>query len=157
MAISARAREAMNLTETDEVFLPLLVIESDDLDAPLRVVSNTVNITSNGEEYTAFPFDIDLPPQDDEVTLSTRIRIDNTDLEIMKALRAITDRPKITMSIVLATTPDDLERGPMEFDLESIDYDAAQIEGSLIFDSVLEEPSGAYSFTPQYFPALFNV
>jgi hypothetical protein len=156
MPVSARAQAAMNLAETDEIWLPLLVIECDDLDAPLRIVSNTEDIVSNGETYTAYPFEMDLPPQDDEVTISTRIQIDNVDLDIMKTLRAVTGRPKLTLSIVLARTPDILERGPMEFDLETIDYDAATIEGSLVFDSILEEPSGAYSFTPQYFPALFG-
>lgn len=155
MPISARARAAWNQTETDEIWLPLLVIESDDLDGPLRVVSNTVDITSNGEVYTAYPFEIDLPQQDDEITIGCRIRIDNTDLEIMRTLRAITGQPRLTFSIVLAATPDDLERGPMEFVLDSIDYDAATIEGTLVFDNVLDEPSGAYSYSPQYFPALF--
>lgn len=156
MTISAVARRAMYLPETAEVFLPLLKIESDELADPLYFVSNDVDITSSGQAYQSYPFNITLPPQDEETTTGTKIRIDNTDLAIMSAIRSISGKPQITLSIVLASSPDVLERGPMQFDLESVDYDAASIDGNLLFDSILDEPSPAFAFTPQYFPALFG-
>jgi hypothetical protein len=154
--LSAAAKEALYLPSTDAVFLPLLTITSADIDAPLYLVSNTVDIVSNGNTFTAYPFAIDLPPQDDEVTIGTQISIDNIDRQIMTTLRQITDVPQISLSIVLASSPDTLERGPLPFDLASVDYDAMSITGSLTFDAIFDEPSPAYAITPADFPGMFG-
>jgi Domain of unknown function (DUF1833) len=154
--LSDAAKEALYLPSTDQVFLPLLTITTADLDGPLYLVSNTDDIISNGNTFTAYEFSIDLPVQDDEVTIGTQIVIDNIDRQIMQTLRQITDVPLISLSIVLAATPDTLERGPLPFELSSVDYDALSITGTLVFDSIFDEPSPAYAYTPALFPALFG-
>ncbi len=63
MALSDALKQAAFLQDTDEVFLALLTIAHADISPSIRVVNNTENITSNGNLFTAFPFDIQLPDE----------------------------------------------------------------------------------------------
>lgn len=155
MPISDRALEAIQARTTKEVFLPLVTIAHPDMTETIYVVSNEENITSRGQEFIGYPFNIDLPPDDPDLEAGTQIVIDNVDRDILVELRKIRGKPKVTFALVLAATPDYYERGPMTFSHENTDYDAATITGTIIFDTVLEEQSPGYAITPQYFPALF--
>ena len=117
--LSAAARAALFAGETEQIFLCLLVIEEVGLDGPLRFVNNTESIFSRAhgeatpQEYLAWPFRLMLPDERDDQPLGPRIEIDNVDPRIMAAVRPLASPPYLTVYIVLASTPDLVEAGPV--------------------------------------------
>jgi hypothetical protein len=76
--------------ESDIVFLTLLTINHADLPSALRLVNNTVNVTSRGQEFQRFPYTIADPSQDsDQSVPRATIRAANVDRTLMLALRQI--------------------------------------------------------------------
>lgn len=61
----------------------------------------------------------------------------------------------VTLSLVMASTPDTIEAGPFTFNLREVEYDAEFVSGNLLFEDILNEPFPADSFTPARFPGLF--
>jgi hypothetical protein len=155
VTVSSRARTALFAQQTDEVFLPLLTITHASLATPIRVVHNPQNITSRGNLFVGYPFEMELPPQDPDQPPRLRIAIDNIDRDIVASLRALSTPPSVTLEVVLAATPDTVEAGPFVMTLTGVDYDALTVTGDLAAEDVLSEPYPGDSFTPAKFPGLF--
>lgn len=154
-SLSLTARQAINAQETGEVFLFLLTIDDASLAAPIRVVNNTVNVTSNGNEFVAYPFEITFPDDDAETVGGATLRIDNVDRQIVQAVRSITSAPAVTLEVVMASAPDTVEAGPFDFSLQGVSYDALAVQGQLVFEDVLNAAIPQHTMTPQTFPGLF--
>lgn len=139
------------------MFLLLLTITHASLAAPIRVVNNTVNITSLGETFAAFPFQIQLPNEQEDSPPRMRLVIDNVDRTIIASLRPLTSPPAIQLDVCLASQPDTLEASFPGFQLQSVDYDQFAVEGDLALDDIVTEPFPEGSYTPQYFAGLFGI
>lgn len=154
-ALSVVARQASYAQETGEVFLALLTISQADLASPIRIVNNYENVTSNGNLYVGFPFEIDLPDDKMENIPRVTLKIDNVDRSIVEAVRTMTSPATITLDIVLASQPNTVEASFGGFVLRDVGYDALTVQGALAMEDVLNEPYPADSFTPNFFPGLF--
>lgn len=152
--VSAAAKRAMFAQETEEAFLMLLTLDHDDLAVPIRVVNNSVDIPSRGENFIAFPFVVDLPSDGDDGVSQVTLQIDNVDREIVDSLRAISTAPTVTLEVVMGSTPDVVEAGPFDMTLVEADYDILVVRGLLVFEDILNEPYPAERFTPDKYPAL---
>ena len=153
--LSVAAHQAVNAQETGEVFLLLLTLDHADLAAPIRVVNNMVNVTSRGEVYFAYPFEIALPDEDPESLARVTLRIDNVDREIVKSLRTIQAPLAVALEVVMASSPGVVEAGPFEMTLVAAEYDALTVTGELAFEDVLNEPFPGHSYVPSEYPGLF--
>ena len=153
--LSPNAVAAVNAQVTDEVVLMLLTIEEATLPAPLRFVNNTVDITSNSEVYTAFPFMVELPEETGQAPQPVRITIDGVDQTIVAAIRSAQDQPDITLQVILADSPDTVEAGPFVFKLDNVSYTGLTVTGSISYAGIDSSRSSNYKFTPHFFPDLF--
>jgi hypothetical protein len=153
--ISLSARQALYAQETDEAFLILLTIDHDSLDVPIRVSSDAVDTNSRGNTFTAFPFDLTLPDDDDNRSPRARLVIDNVDRQIVLAVRALESAPTVLMEIVRAADPDTVEARFADFRLTNVTYDARAVEGDLTVEDFTAEPFPAHVFSPSLFPGLF--
>lgn len=153
-SISQRALGASLQQQTDEVFLVLVEIGHASLSEPIRVVNNNENVTSLGNLYVAFPFEIDLPGEDSDRPPGARLRIDNVDRTIVQTLRRIASPPTVTIRIILAATPDTIELELAGLTLRNATYDAATVTGDLAFEQIMVEPV-ATMMTPAKFPGIF--
>ena len=154
--VSATARAAVNAPQTGEVFLTLVKIDHDDLSAPLYFVNNTENITSNSIEYFATAFSISPPAEEDGVIRNTSIAIDGVDRSVVQAIRSISGNPPtITMSIILASTPDVVEAGPWEFTLTNVHYNAYTVSGDLIYQNYVRDNLSMIKYSANNFPGLY--
>lgn len=140
--------------ETDEAVIPLLTISHSSLGEPLRFARNGVDVTSRGNIYLAYPFDIDLPPQDSEKPPRSRLTIDNVDRQIVETIRQIVGPPTVTLEVVLASDPDVVESGPYPFILRNVDYDIGSVSGELTFVEVLTRRFPKGTFSPASHPGL---
>ena len=151
---SATLRAAVLSQYTGEVFHALLVISHADI-TTLRFVANTENVTSNGNVYTAYPFDIRLPQEREDQPPQVPLIIDNVDRAIVDEIRTLSGPPDITLSMVLASDPDTVEYGPVAAKLRNVDWNMGTITGDLQVEDFLNEGYPAYAFTPQTAPGLF--
>jgi len=154
-ALSATAKQAIHAQETGEVFLMLLTIAHASLTPSLRFANNTVDVTSRGNTYLGWPFQVVLPQEFDDQLPVVQIQIDNIDRRIMEGVRLLTSPPAVTLEVVLASAPDTVEAGPFAFTFKGCDYDSLVVSGTLLFEDVLNEPYPRYAFTPGLFPGLF--
>lgn len=156
-SLSPTARRAVFAQQTGEVFLLLLTIEHASLAAPIRVVNDLVNHTSNGDVFTAFPFQLQLPDEHEDKPPRMRLSIDNVDRTIVESLRRLTSPPTVQLDVCLASQPDVIEESFPGFLLQSVSYDHLVVEGDLTLDDIVTEPFPEGSYTPQHFAGLFGI
>ncbi|NIU01078.1 MAG: DUF1833 domain-containing protein [Nitrosopumilaceae archaeon] len=154
MAISGTLKSEAWSSESD---LPLVLIEINhsDLTAPIRVVNNTKDITSNGNLFVAFPFEIKLPDSQPEGPPVAELIIDNVSQEIMTAIRTITSAASVTISVVRQSDPDTIEASFSSMRLENVRGNALTVQGVLKFEDLVREPFPIQIFSPADYPALF--
>lgn len=154
--VSAAFIEAVNATNTTEVFLGLVTIDHPDLDVPIRVTTDSVKTLSEGQEYLPFPFTLRLPTDEDDARGAlAQIQIDAVDRRIVTAARQISGVPKVDISIVLASNPDAVEVSWPTFNLSNFRAQADTITGDLVFELLEQEPFPGDRFDPTLFPGLF--
>lgn len=141
--------------DTDEVWLVLVTIDHDDLTQPIRVVNNTEDITSNGDSYVGFPFDINLPDAREDAPPRARLVIDNVSREIAQAVRTISSPPVVTIQVIRAADPDTVEISWSSFKLRNVKWDVGRVSGDLTLEDFTSEPYPAGIFSPASFPGLF--
>ncbi len=154
-ALPLAARRSLTAQETDEIWLVLLTISAPGLAAPIRVVNDRENLTSRGNLFVAFPFEIDLPGDSAEEVQRVTLRIDNVDRQIVAALRLVQTPPTVTLEVVRRAEPDLVEAGPFVLSLAEARYDALTVEGELVFEDVLNAAFPADTYNPADYPGLF--
>lgn len=146
---------AIHAGETEQVYLWLLTFTHPDLATPLRYTNNNESVVSRGNSFVAHPFDITLADERDDQPPEIQLAVDNVDREPLATLRALSTPPTISIEVVLFSTPDTLEIGPIETRLRDMQYDTFVVRGTLTFEPVLSEPYPGYIFEPRLFPAAF--
>lgn len=156
--VSTTALQSMLAEQTGEAWLVILKIEHSNLPSPIKVVNNNENVSRSDGTYEAFPFDVQMPDDREDQTPQARLTIGNIDRSIIEELRKMATSPTITMSVILASSPDTVEAGPFAFQLKSISYDSMTIQARMGYDEeFLQEPHPNLTFTPTTTPALFNI
>ncbi|MDJ0952490.1 MAG: DUF1833 family protein [Acidimicrobiia bacterium] len=154
--VSLPAIQASLAQQTDEVYLVLLEISHPDLMNPIRVVNNNEDVTSNMNVYTAFPFMIQLPDDQEGREPRAELRIDNVSRMLIDEIRSLSTPPTITISVILASSPNVIEWGPLEFLTQGANYDAQQITFGLVYTIFAEEPFPFRQFDTINFPGMFK-
>jgi hypothetical protein len=151
---SEAATASINAQETDEVWLTLLTISSPELEQPLRFVNNKASVTSRGNLFLAFPFDVEFPGQDEQNPGEARLVIDNIDRQIVNFVRSISTPPKVTMEVVLGSSLDTVEASFSNMTLRNVSYNVTSVTGILRFEDIVIEPV-TFAMTPERFPGQF--
>jgi hypothetical protein len=148
---------AINAQTTSSVFLVLMDIVHPSF-TTVRIVNNTENITSNGNTYTAFPFNVILPPDTEEFQPKLQVGVVNVTRLLIDEVRTIAgsdQRATATITVIEASDPDTALATYSNFEVVNLRYDANEMSFDLIIDTFLTEPFPAGSFTPSTFPGLF--
>ena len=153
--LSQAAAEAVLAPETEKVFLHLLTVETSG-GAPLRFVDNNQHVTSRGEIFYAAGFSIILPEQTDNAPRPCRLAIDNTDLSIYQEIKkAAGQEIIITVSVIMADTPDAYERGPLKYKLRNVRATKETIEGEVHDLYLTDRKYPKDTYTPEDFEGMF--
>ena len=118
--LSSTLRQALYAQETDEVVACLITVTHADLDEPIRLSTDPTQriddgpppiygTISNGETYSFFPAEVVLAQDIADGDPEARLAIDNTELNLITALRSIVDAAEVGIQIVLASDPDTVE------------------------------------------------
>lgn len=113
-------------------------------------------MTHDGDVYVYFPFEVEFPNDTDGKISQAKLTIDNTDREIVLAVRSVGGAPiDVNIKCVLDSTPDVIEAQYSDFKLVNVVYDANQVQGDLTIENFVNEPYPAGRFTPSLFPGLY--
>jgi hypothetical protein len=151
---SAPFKTGVFAQETDEAPIVLITIAHWEIES-LRVCSDAKDVTSRGDVFTAYPFDIRLPDDTDEKAPVGTLTIDNVSRQIINGLRMLQTPPTITMEVVLASSPDVVEASFEDFELVNVDYDALTIQGTISVENFMSEPYPGTVMGPSNFRGLF--
>ncbi len=152
--------------ESEQVFIVLLTITSDELAEPIYISSDpyerleslgvdVYGCTSNGNDFIFLPFEISLPRDDKTGTVSAKISIENVDRRIIETVRTITKPVNLKIQGVLSGDVDFIELEYDNFRLSNVNYDVMTVDGDITFDYWGLEPFPSGRFTPSGFPGLF--
>ena len=145
----------MHAPQAGEAFLILVEITHADLASPIRLVNYLTNVVSDGDTYTAYPFAIEFPEESADAPPAATLTVDNVSREITDALLGLDTSPDVSMKVVLASSPDTVEAGPVFMKLHVMPWTAFAVTGRLGPEGVLDEPYPADTFNPVQWPALF--
>lgn len=153
--VSATFRAAVYGEETAEVFLQLLrIYHASIVGGPIRLVNDTNNLISNGEEYIACPFQINFPDDREGVLPEVQLAIDNVDRQMVATLRTITTPLEVELELVVASTPDVVEVPPQRFTMRMASWNINTVTGTLKFEDILNEQFPGGTFTAALWPGL---
>lgn len=152
MSFSERLINAVNAEYTEESFFYLLTITGTE---SIYLVNNNEPLTSNGQEFTPYPFSIILQNDSDDKVPTLKLVIDNTDLALIELIRALEEAPTFKIELVLGSTPDTIEKTIDFLKMKTVSYDKSSIQADLVSDTILFRsfPKGKYN--PIQFPGLF--
>lgn len=152
MSLSPRAIASANAHETGEVWAWLLEL-SPPGGPVLRYTNQHVAIVSGGQTYQPLAFKARLSDQVDGGIPVAQIEIDDTLRAVSQAVRAAGQRIPGTLRIVLADTPDVIER-EVSAEITTAEYGGGTISGTLTETTVLDEQAVQHRMTPGYMPGL---
>lgn len=155
-SVSSAAMASLQAARTRKVWLHLLTIMDYELNVLKRMVDNTESVTSRGNVYERFAFRPQLPSEVDGQMPKIELVIDNVGQQLTAAIETMSQPPVILLEVILADTPDVIERGPFRFKLRSVSYNALTIRSELSYEELTAEPYPYRRFTPTDFPGLFN-
>ena len=160
---SAAYISAVNARVNDDEMIALLAISHDDFDpvdwppdGKIYVAAYKEAVVSGGITYTAWPFTWKRPDQRSDRLPQIPIEIDNVDPTIMREIVQLNSPPQVSVVTVMASSPDTIEEGPMDFDLQSATDDRRVIRARLGFEPMLWMAAGKLLFSPDKFPGLFR-
>jgi len=154
--VSTTALQAMLAQQTDQIFLTCVKISHGSLSSDLRFVNDTQNLSRSDGTYMAAAFEFRLPTDQEDNVPRGQIVLDNTDRQIIQAVRPLNEAPDIEVSIVLRSSPNTIEVGPMSFKLKEFRYDESTISGSLGYEEEFLNASFPKStFNPRSTPGVF--
>ncbi len=136
--------------------LYLLEITHPQLAVPVRVVRDAQNIVSNGNEFIACWFDVQLPTDLENALPQAPIKVDNVGKELVQWLEA-SDGGKgaqVRVMQIMRDAPDVLE-ADMTLDLLQVRQNGAFVMGQIGYEDTLNLPALAAHFRPDNTPGIF--
>jgi hypothetical protein len=132
-----------------------MTITDPESSTVLHVVNNLENVTSRGIEYTAFPYEIVLPPDDGTAPSSVKVKTYNCGKELMEILRGTLDPPRVKLELVLSSDTDVVEKTIDFMVLRNLSYDVESVSFDLASSSIFARKTCSAKYTQGEFPGLF--
>ena len=171
MTMSPRAVAAAMVQETDEREVCLLTITHPVWATPIRISTDQTEYLgekpddgsprygtiSRGETYEYFPIIPVVPDSHDEQPPTGKVSIENVTRIVSPYLRMIDDEyPRVTVEVVLASTPDIVDQVWPELELQTSSMDASRVETTITMDVAEDEAVPWMRFIPALFHNLHS-
>lgn len=156
--VSTNALRAMLAQETGEIFLLCVTISHPSFSEPYRLVYDQNPLVRTAGTFQPFAFALNLPNEQDDSPPTVQMSIDNIDNAILQAVRVLPAgvRPDLMLEVVLASSPNVVEKGPYHFKFLSTDYDDASMTGTIGFeDDILNTALPGDIYSPSNSQGLF--
>lgn len=158
MARSAAFKRATNAVSGGEYPRILLEINHPTFVAPIRVVNDDTDLTSNGNLFVALAFDIVFPDDFSEQMPRAQLMMDNAGREMMGPLEDSGGGEGATAHVmqVLRSAPNLIE-WEATLDLKNVQIPPGlmKVTADLGYEDILNKPAVALRHDPFITPALF--
>lgn len=164
--LSDTFKKAMFDQETGEIPVMLLTITHPDLGTTWLLSTDNKDLldfeqqlrgtVSRGLNFQFLPMDISLPEEGDDAGNVIQIKVDNVSRLLTPLVKAVVTPANVTIEVVLASAPDDVEVSFPDFQLATSEGDDGSVTLSLTVDVMASEPYPADNFTPSAFPGLWS-
>lgn len=153
---SAKYRETVNAVSARESRLLLLQIDHPDLAAPIRVVSDTQDVTCRGSLYQALAFSCSVPDDQQGQLPQARLEMDNVGRDLTQWLEASQGGlgASATLMEILRSEPDVIEWS-ITMDMTGMSITPQKVTASLSFLDTLNQQAVAVQYRPSTAPGLF--
>lgn len=122
----------------------------------IRLCDYGENMTVGDIDYIAMGFRWRRPDKRSDRPATISVEMDNVDPVITNELIRLTEPGVITIWTVMENSPDVIEEGPMEFELQRTIDDRATIRAQLGLEPMLWMRFGRYKFSPRWWPGVFR-
>lgn len=171
MPLSPKAAVAALAPETSEREVYLLTISHPQWTDPIRLSTDPTELlridettgtpmygtVSRGNAYEYLPIKAILPDSRDETPPECKLVLDNVSRFVAPHLLTVDkDAPRITVDVVLASSPDVVDQQWPDMDLQSTNLDVQSAEAKVGMDTASSEPVPWLRFVPAYFPNIFD-
>lgn len=163
--MSLAFRAAANAEETREILVFLVTITHESLDLPKRYSSDPTarlstdplkyGTVSRGDTFEYLPMTLQLPDDSSDSAPTMKLVLDNVTREAIPLIRSISTPAQVSVELVLASAPDDVEATWPDFDVVNASYDATTVSLELAINALVNEPYPSGTFTPAGFGGLF--
>lgn len=149
--------DLVNDLHSDDALFWLLTFEDPNSNVTLRAVSNLEDVISRGNTYTAFPFDVTLPPDDGQRIQNLTLSFPNVGRELMEFVRNYSPEtpPNVIVELVLFSDPDTVEKRIDFLQLGTITYDALVVNMQLTTNNIFARKTCYNTYDYANFPGLF--
>lgn len=155
-AYSAEYKSTLAGTSAPEAPLLLLEINHPALPEPVRVIQDTQNLTSNGQEYIACPFRCELPDDFEGQLPRATLAIDNIGNELMYWIETSAggSGSTVTFRQVMRSRPD-LVEWSVTMNLYNVTATMREVSGQLGYDNLFGRPAVQVDYRPDTAPGIF--
>lgn len=153
---SANFKSTLAEVNAPETPLILLEISHPDLDQPVRVVNDTVDVTSNSNLYVGFPFKCVLPDDFENQLPKARLAIVNIGRELMYWIETTGGGQGsiCTFKQILRSNPD-LVEWSITMNLYNVQVNMDEISAELGFENLFSKPAISRQYRPSNSSGLF--
>lgn len=145
----------INQETTDVALLWLLTVTDPASAVVLRAVNNLEDVTSRGDVYTAFPFDLVLPPDTGDRPQNLNLTVANVGQELIQVLRGQLAPPQVKLELVTSASPDTVEKALDFFTVRNAEYNAQVITFTLSPSNIFARSTCTATYSSDEFPALY--
>jgi len=112
-------------------------------------------VRSRNNDFIFLPLEISLPSEDEAQAPKCSLVLNDVSRYAIPIVRTIVGPPKITMELVLSSSPDVVEASFAGFYINSFTYNAESVTAELAMIDYEREPFPQHNFSPAYFPGMF--
>ena len=153
--VSLHAIDQFYRSESEDPALLLLTIDFPNSNS-FYFVNNTENIVSNGQEFTAFPFNFTLPDDETDAIPELNISLDNIGLDLIDDFSSVTDSIRCKINLVFASNPDFSELEIKNLIIKNIVYNKFTINITVSYEDILNTQIPSNTYNAVDFPGIFN-
>lgn len=147
-------RSALYAQTTQEGLLALVVFEHPSWEAPVRLAGWPQSVTSRGQVYSPYPFELVLPEVSRDRVEPARISLSNVSRDLIPALRGTEGPITATLEFVRIGNPEIVEVSFPKLQVLSESGDVAVIEAPLTILDISTQRYPADQFSPSTFPGI---
>lgn len=152
MALTAEAERAFLSEAVGKVPIDLVSFESESFGA-LRLCSDTTPFTSRGNTYSPAPLlNVKLAPSQPGQFPAVDFEIGVNDQSIVAALRSIEESPTIRYEVVLASSPDTVQKGIGALTIEAVEMGLLRLRMKLGVFPLFKVIGPKRAYTPDLAP-----
>ena len=145
----------VNSQHQEYAFLWLMTIKDAESNTTLRVVNNLEDVTSGGLVYTAFPFEVTLPPDDGGTPQSLKVTTVNASRDLIEIIRGTLEPPTVKLDLITSNNPSLIHKTIDFMQVGGVEYDALTVGFDLVSSSAFARKTQQHTYNQAEFPGLF--